>query len=176
MAAKLPRARKHHQVRSTDTTSECSVDNRRVELAPMRDSPSYPIPRSTDRQKSSKSWLAKTTLSTRKISDLILRHWQRKRPAALLLRVGIRWSDSQTSGEAMPGERDASRNKDHVHDDCLAGHDCDGNVARSSHSAVVISPTRSAVESFDYGAGRIRGQPGIIRAARAVKSGKDHSV
>jgi hypothetical protein len=49
----------------------------------------------------------------------------------------------------MPGERNASRNKIHVDDDCLAGHDCDGNVARCSDSAVVISPRRSAVESFN---------------------------
>jgi hypothetical protein len=76
----------------------------------------------------------------------------------------------------MPGERDAPRNKVHVDDDCLAGDGYDGNVAMPSHSAVVIFPTRSAVGSFDHGAGQIRSQSVIIRAARAVKSGRDYSV
>src|ERR1700733_288460 len=107
-------------------------------------------------------------LSTKKISALIPRNWQRKRLSALRLRVGIRRTDSHRE-VAMPGERDASRNKIHADDDCLTGHNCDGNVAMSSHSAVVISPTRNAIGSFDHGAGRIRSQSFIIRAARAAK-------
>jgi hypothetical protein len=76
----------------------------------------------------------------------------------------------------MPDDRHASRLKVQIDDDCLVGHDCNGDAARLSRRAVVVSPTRSAVGFFDYGAGRIRSQPGIIRAARAVRSGKDHSV
>lgn len=76
----------------------------------------------------------------------------------------------------MPEERDAPRNKVHVDDDCLAGDGYDGDVAMSSHGAVVISPARSAVGSFDQDAGWIRSQSDIIRAERAVKSERDYSL